>query len=179
MKYLISFFIILFSITAFSNQDKLDFKSWSNTGQWGIFYRHPDSHFKILEINKYKEGYLPAFSYLINLFDLKNVDNEYCLIGYRWKKTKENNELERLMIVWKTANYLIHWNLPDEKDAYSYKAIIYGKPFIDMNESVVPYKEAEGAQALYAKEGVIQLLEDCELHGQKITIKPSEVVDIK
>ncbi|KMJ45747.1 hypothetical protein AB204_07355 [Xenorhabdus khoisanae] len=35
------------------------------------------------------------------------------------------------------------------------------------------------AQALWAKEGVMQLIDDCELHGQKITIKPSEVIKFK
>ncbi|MBI6547756.1 hypothetical protein [Xenorhabdus lircayensis] len=50
---------------------------------------------------------------------------------------------------------------------------IFSKPFIDINEYVVPYKEAMNHQALWAKEGVIQIIDDCELHGQKITIKPS------
>ncbi|WP_426578232.1 hypothetical protein ACP179_10925 [Xenorhabdus stockiae] len=180
MRLLLSFIMILFSLSVFSQQkEELDFEAWNKTGNWGMFYRKPDSHFKILEIKNYNESYLPSFSYLINLFDLKNVDNEYCLIGYKWEKTEESDEFERIMVIWKTANYLINWNLPDGDDESSYKAIIFSKPFTDMNETVFPYKETEGAQALWAKEGVIQLLEDCELHGQKITIKPSEVVDIK
>ncbi|AOM41873.1 hypothetical protein [Xenorhabdus hominickii] len=70
---------------------------------------------------------------------------------------------------------MINWDLPEGEDENSYKFIIFSKPFINMSTSVVPYKEAEGAQALWAKEGVIQLIDDCELHGQKITINPCEV----
>ncbi len=83
------------------------------------------------------------------------------------------------MVFWENANYLIDWNLPDGDYDGKYKAIILSKPFINISTSVVPYKEAEGAQALWAKEGVIQLIDDCELHGQKITIKPSEVIKFK
>ncbi|MDE9446038.1 hypothetical protein KKJ04_10555 [Xenorhabdus bovienii] len=175
MKYLIGFCIILLSFTAFSKQDELDFKAWEKTGQWGIYDSKPDSHFNPLKIKKYKEGYLPSFSYLIKLFNLQNVNNQYCLIGYKMNKTKEYDGFESIIVFWKTANYLIDWDLPNSEDDHSYKAIIFSKPFIDMNESVVPYKEAEGAQALWAKEGVIQMMNDCELNGQKITITPSGV----
>ncbi|MDE1483018.1 hypothetical protein [Xenorhabdus bovienii] len=175
MKYLIGFCIILLSFTAFSKQDELDFKAWEKTGQWGIYDSKPDSHFNPLKIKKYKEGYLPSFSYLIKLFNLQNVNNQYCLIGYKMNKTKEYDGFESVIVFWKTANYLIDWDLPNSEDDHSYKAIIFSKPFIDMNESVVPYKEAEGAQALWAKEGVIQMMNDCELNGQKITITPSGV----
>ncbi|MDE9519061.1 hypothetical protein KKJ17_15335 [Xenorhabdus bovienii] len=175
MKYLIGFCIILLSFTAFSKQDELDFKAWEKTGQWGIYDSKPDSHFNPLKIKKYKEGYLPSFSYLIKIFNLQNVNNQYCLIGYKMNKTKEYDGFESVIVFWKTANYLIDWDLPNSEDDHSYKAIIFSKPFIDMNESVVPYKEAEGAQALWAKEGVIQMMNDCELNGQKITITPSGV----
>ncbi|MDE9495642.1 hypothetical protein KKJ09_19155 [Xenorhabdus bovienii] len=175
MKYLIGFCIILLSFTAFSKQDELDFKAWEKTGQWRIYDSKPDSHFNPLKIKKYKEGYLSSFSYLIKLFNLQNVNNQYCLIGYKMNKTKEYDGFESVIVFWKTANYLIDWDLPNSEDDHSYKAIIFSKPFIDMNESVVPYKEAEGAQALWAKEGVIQMMNDCELNGQKITITPSGV----
>ncbi|MCG3469371.1 hypothetical protein L7750_02845 [Xenorhabdus bovienii] len=175
MKYLIGLCMILFSLTAFSKQDELDFKAWEKTGSWGIYDSKPDNYFKPLKINNYKEGYLRSFSYLIKRFNLQNVNNEYCLIGYKWNKTKDRDERERIIVFWKTANYLIDWDLPDGEDDHRYKAIIFSKPFIDMNESVVPYKEAEGAQALWAKEGVIQMMNDCELNGQKITITPSGV----
>ncbi|CDH24773.1 hypothetical protein [Xenorhabdus bovienii] len=175
MKYLMGFVMILLSFTAFSKQDELDFKAWEKAGGWGIYNEKPDSHFKPLKINSYKEAYLPTFSYLIKRFNFQNVNNKYCLIGYKWNETKDRDERENIIVFWKTANYLINWNLPDGKDDDSYKTIIFSKPFIDMSESVVPYKEAEGAQALWAKEGVIQMMNDCELNGQKITITPSGV----
>ncbi|PHM59401.1 hypothetical protein [Xenorhabdus sp. KK7.4] len=180
MRWLLSFIMILFSISVFSQQkEELDFEAWNKTGNWGMFYRKPDSHFKILEIKNYNESYLPSFSYLINKFGFNSVNNTYCVIGYKWNKKEDDEELTRVIVFWKNANYLIDWDLPDGDTEHRYKAIIFSKPFIDITESVVPYKEAEGAQALWAKEGVIQMMEDCELHGQRITIKPSEVVDIK
>ncbi|MCE1709278.1 hypothetical protein LWT31_23605, partial [Enterobacter hormaechei] len=96
----------------------LDFKAWEKKGSWGIYNKKPDNYFNPLKINRYKEGYLPSFSYLIKEFDLQNVVNQYCLIGYKWNKTKENNEFESIIIFWKTANYLIGWNLPDGQDDY-------------------------------------------------------------
>ncbi|MCC8368078.1 hypothetical protein J8V57_17735 [Xenorhabdus sp. PB61.4] len=179
MKKFIFLFIILFSSSSFSNKEELNFKDWENKGSWGIYNEKPDSYFNPLKIKDYKEGYLPSFSYLINKFGFNSVNNTYCVIGYKWNKKEDDEEFTRVIVFWKNANYLIDWDLPDGDTEHRYKAIIFSKPFIDMKDSVVPYKEAEGAQALWAKEGVIQLLEDCELHGQKITIKPSEVVDIK
>ncbi|CDH06972.1 hypothetical protein XBO1_2510006 [Xenorhabdus bovienii str. oregonense] len=41
-----------------------------------------------------------------------------------------------------------------------------------MSKTVVHDKETEGVQALWAKEVVIQMINDCELNGQKITITP-------
>ncbi|WP_340620052.1 hypothetical protein [Xenorhabdus siamensis] len=180
MKYLIGLCMILFPLIAYSKkQEELDFNFWEKTGQWGIYYKKPDSTFNPLRIKKYKENYFPALSYLIRKFNLQKVNNQYCLIGYNFDKTKEYDEFESMIIFWKNANYLIDWVIPDSGDDYDYKAILFSKPFIDMSEYVVPYKEAMGAQALWAKEGVIQMMEDCELHGQKITIKPSEVIDTK
>ncbi|MDX7999373.1 hypothetical protein FE394_09190 [Xenorhabdus sp. Reich] len=179
MKYLIGFFIIYFSISAFSKQSGLDFKGWEKTGQWGIYNLKPDNHFSPLKINNYRDNYLSSFSYLIKLFHKENVENKFCIIGYKWDKTKEHEGIERTIVFWKTANQLISWDLPDGEHYEKYRTIVLSKPFIDISESVVPYKEAEGAQALWAKEGVIQLIEDCELHGQKITIKPSEVIKFK
>ncbi|MCC8380216.1 hypothetical protein, partial [Xenorhabdus sp. PB30.3] len=172
-------FMMLFSLSVFSNQDELDFNTWEKTGGWGIYYKKPDNRFNPLEIKKYEKYYLPSLSYLINSFDMKNEDNKYCLIGYQFHKTKGHDEFESVIIFWENANYLIDWVIPDSGDNYNYKAILFSKPFIDMKDSVVPYKEAEGAQALWAKEGVIQMMEDCEFNGQKITIKPSEVIDVK
>ncbi|CDH24772.1 hypothetical protein [Xenorhabdus bovienii] len=175
MKYFIGFVMILFSVSAFSKQDELDFNTWEKTGNWGIYNAKPDSHFDPLKINDYKENYLPAFSYIINIFEKQNLNNNFCLIGYKWNKTNERDEFERIVIFWKTNNYLINWNLPDGNDDDRYKGIIYSKPFIDISEYAVPYKEAMNHQALRAKEGIIQIINDCELNGQKITITPSEV----
>ncbi|MDC9598413.1 hypothetical protein [Xenorhabdus anantnagensis] len=177
MKYFIGFIIILFSVTAFSKQEELDFKAWEEAGGWGIYNDKPDSHFNPLTVKKYKENYLPAFSYVINAFNKQNVSNDFCLMGYKFNKKNDHNEFERVVIYWKTNNRLINWEIPDGDYDELYRSIIFSKPFIDISDSVVPYKEAEGAQALWAKEGVIQLIEDCELHGQKITIKPSEVIN--
>lgn len=179
MKFSLFFIISLLSFAAFSKSDELDFHAWDKTGNWGIYDSKPDGYFNPLAIKRYKENYLTSFSYLIKEFNLQNMVNQYCLIGYKWNKTKEDDEFESIIIFWKNANHLIGWRLPEGQDEYNYKAIIFSKPFIDMNDSVVPYKEAEGAQALWAKEGVIQLIDDCELHGQKITIKPSEVIQFK
>ncbi|PHM59402.1 hypothetical protein [Xenorhabdus sp. KK7.4] len=179
MKYFIGLCIVLFSSISLSQKDNLDFKAWGKTGNWGIYDSKPNNYFNPLKIKEYRDGYLPSFSYLINLFNFRNVNNKYCLIGYKWNKTKNSEERERVVIFWENANYLIDWDLPDGDDDNRYKAIIFSKPFIKMDRSVFPYKEAEGAQALWAKEGIIQMMEDCELHGQKITIKPSEIIDIK
>ncbi|CDH24774.1 hypothetical protein [Xenorhabdus bovienii] len=175
MKYLVGLVMILFSVTAFSKQNELDFKAWEKKGSWGIYSEKPDGNFKILEIKDYRDNYLPAFSYLIKVFKMQDVDNHYCLIGYKWNKKKDSDEHKSFMVFWKTANHMIDWNLPDGDDENRYKGIIYSKPLTDMSKYVVPYKEAEGGQAMWAKEGVIQMMDDCELNGQDITIKPSEV----
>ncbi|CBJ79261.1 hypothetical protein XBJ2_40013 [Xenorhabdus bovienii str. Jollieti] len=41
-----------------------------------------------------------------------------------------------------------------------------------MSKSVIHDKETEDAQALWTKEVVIQMINDCELNGKKITITP-------
>ncbi|PHM35630.1 hypothetical protein [Xenorhabdus innexi] len=179
MKSFVFLFIVFFSSNSFSNQDELDFKAWERKGSWGIYNKKPDGSFNPLKIKDYREGYLPSFSYLINKFGFGDKNNTYCLIGYQWNKKENSEERTRVVVFWKNANYLIDWDLPDGDTYHRYKAIIFSKPFINLNESVVPYKEAEGAQALWAKEGIIQMINDCELHGEKITIKPSEVMDIK
>ncbi|MGJ0578627.1 hypothetical protein ACR71G_11130 [Xenorhabdus bovienii] len=175
MKYLVGLVMILFSVTVFSKQNELDFKSWENTGKWGVYYKKPDSHFNPLKIKKYKDNYLPAFNYVIKVFETQNVNNEFCLIGYKFNKSSYCDGFERVIIFWKTANYFINWEVPDGDYDDKYKSIIFSTPFVDISKSVVPYKEAEGAQALWAKEGVIQMMNDCELNGQKITITPSGV----
>ncbi|MDX7990733.1 hypothetical protein [Xenorhabdus littoralis] len=179
MRCFIGFIIILFSITAFSKQDELDFKAWEAEGGWGLYNRKPDNYFNPLTITKYKDNYLLAFSYLIDSLGSKSINNDFCLIGYKFNEKINHDGFERVIVYWKTFNRLINWELPDGGYDDNYKSIIFSKPFIDISESVVPYKEAEGAQALWAKEGVIQLIEDCELHGQKITIKPSEIIKFK
>ncbi|MEX0444710.1 hypothetical protein [Xenorhabdus sp. SGI246] len=179
MKYLIGITIILFSISAFTKQEQLDFNAWEEKGSWGIFASKPDDRFDPLKIKKYKENYILAFSYIINVLEEQNVINKFCLIGYKFYKKSDRDGFNSVIVYWKNANRLINWELPDGNYDDKFKSILYSKPFIDISDSVVPYKEAEGAQALWAKEGVIQMMEDCELHGQKITIKPSEVVDIK
>ncbi|MBD2783750.1 hypothetical protein ID858_06655 [Xenorhabdus sp. DI] len=175
MKWLIGFCMILFSFAAFSKQGELDFKAWKEAGGWGIYNDKPDSHFNPLTIKKYNKNYLLAFKYIIKVLNTQNVNNDFCLIGYKFDKKNDSDGFERVIIYWKTANRLINWEVPDGDDDGQYESIIFSKPFIDISDSVVPYKEAEGAQALWAKEGVIQIIDDCELHGQKITIKPSEV----
>ncbi|MDC9589078.1 hypothetical protein PSI23_07035 [Xenorhabdus sp. XENO-10] len=49
------------------------------------------------------------------------------------------NEFERVVICWKTANRLINWEIPDGDYDELYRLIIFSKPFIDINEYVVPY----------------------------------------
>ncbi|WP_340618980.1 hypothetical protein [Xenorhabdus entomophaga] len=175
MKYFIFFIVSLFSMASFSKQDELDFNAWEKTGKWGVFYKKPESYFDPLKIKKYKENYFLAFGYVIKELGEQNINNNFCLIGYKFNKERDREEFERVVIYWKTNNRLINWEVPDGEHYEQYKSIIFSKPFINMNVSVVPYKEAEGAQALWAKEGVMQLIDDCELHGQKITIKPSEI----
>ncbi|MBD2811255.1 hypothetical protein ID853_10260 [Xenorhabdus sp. Vera] len=138
---------------AFSKQGDLDFKAWDKTGQWGIYNIKPDNYFNPLKINDYKDNYLSSFSYLINLLHKENVNNKFCIIGYKWGKTKSHEKFERVVVFWKTANQLISWDLPEGDHYEKYRTIVLSKPFIDIIESVVPYKEAEGAQALWAKEG--------------------------
>ncbi|PHM35631.1 hypothetical protein [Xenorhabdus innexi] len=181
MKYLIGIIMVFFSINASAKRSNLDFKYWDESGGWGIYNRKPEGYFNPLKIKKYKENYIRAFNYAIKVFEKQKEINYFCLIGYDFYKKDGHDEFKRVVVYWKTANRLINWEVPDGDDDNDdrYKSIIFSKPFIDINEYVVPYKEAEGAQALWAKEGVIQILDDCELHGEKITIKPSEVVDIK
>ncbi|WP_426578233.1 hypothetical protein ACP179_10930 [Xenorhabdus stockiae] len=179
MKYFLGVIVIFFSIISYSKQEMLDFKSWQEKGSWGIFPSKPDSRFSPLKIKKYKENYNVALSYIIKILEKQDVNNKFCLIGYNFDKNENHNEFNNVIIFWENANYLINWELPDGDYGEKFKSILYSKPFIDITDSVVPYKEAEGAQALWAKEGVIQIMEDCELHGQKITIKPSEIIDIK
>ncbi|MDC9613748.1 hypothetical protein PSI19_07570 [Xenorhabdus khoisanae] len=105
--------------------------------------------------------------------------NSNCLIGYEFDKKSDRDGFSSVIIYWKTANRLINSELPDRNYDDKFKSILCSKLFINISESVVPYKEAEGSQALWAKEGVMQVIEDCELHGQKITIKPSEVIKFK
>ncbi|WP_086109415.1 hypothetical protein [Xenorhabdus vietnamensis] len=171
--------MILVSMDSFSKQNELDFKAWGDTGQWGIYYKKPDGYFNPLEIKKYKENYFSAFSYVINFLNTQNVNNDFCLIGYEFNKGIDRDGFESVIIYWKTANRLIDWEVPDGDYDELYRSIIFSKPFIDINEYVFPYKEAMNHQALWAKEGIMQIIDDCELHGQKITIKPSEVLDIK
>ncbi|PHM44793.1 hypothetical protein Xmau_01507 [Xenorhabdus mauleonii] len=179
MRLLFFIFFTSLTTTAFSQQSDLNFNAWEKKGGWGIYNKKPDSHFNPLNIKKYREGYLISFSYIIGLFEFKNVNNKYCLIGYKWNATKENKEHKSIIVFWENANYLIDWDLPDEKMENRYKAIIFSKLFIDINESVVPYKEIGRGQILWAKEGVVQVIEDCGRYGQKITIKPSEVLNIE
>ncbi|MCG3460605.1 hypothetical protein L7G72_01775 [Xenorhabdus bovienii] len=58
-------------------------------------------------------------------------------MGYKWNKTKDDNECEHLNVFWEMANYLIDWDLPDGDDDHRYKAIIFSNPFIDMSKTVL------------------------------------------
>ncbi|MDE9442751.1 hypothetical protein KKJ13_14330 [Xenorhabdus bovienii] len=71
MKYLVGLVIILFSVTAFSKQNELDFKAG------GFITQKPNGKFNLLKIIKYRENYLPAFSCVIKFSEKQNVNNDF------------------------------------------------------------------------------------------------------
>ncbi|MCC8380217.1 hypothetical protein [Xenorhabdus sp. PB30.3] len=179
MNYLIGMIFVLFNVIFCLKQDKLNLQALEKNENWGIYTSIPDGKFEPLKIKKYKEIYILAFSYIIKILGKQDVNNNFCLIGYHFDKKMGHDEFNDVVIYWKTANRLISWELPDGSYNEKIKSILYSHPFMDIDEYVVSYEEPVDHQILQAKEGVIQMMEDCEFHGQKITITPFEVLDIQ
>ncbi|REF26640.1 hypothetical protein BDD26_1310 [Xenorhabdus cabanillasii] len=90
----------------------------------GVYNRKPDSYFNPLTIKRYKENDILAFSYIIKVLNTQNVNNDFCLIGYKFNKKNGSNEFERVIIYWETANRLINWKLPDGNYDDKFKSIL-------------------------------------------------------
>lgn len=150
--------------------------TWEDTGYWGTHDRKPDEIFDPIKLKSFKEHFDSSIRYYISLYKKQGQRNKLCVIGYRWHDKDREPSID---IIW-FNNKILTWPIFTKDSCYNEKTLIYSKPTIDLNDDVIPYREIKFEMTLWAKEGVEELINDCNKYGALIKIPPyvaSNVLD--
>lgn len=165
--------VLLFTILTLSCiPGRAGASAWKDSGNWGVYDAKPEHTFNPMENGFYKDNFEESAKYMISGFNLNNVTNDFCIIGYKWKDDKREHKIS---VIWKD-NFIINWEKPEDNESgISYlHSLMNSKPKVDLKNNVVPYEEIGTQTAVWAKEGVQQMIADCADNGIQIQIKPFE-----